>query len=249
MKLGKQAYVPDPRTVKLARVMDSTFPIPSVYNFDKGRRPFPASAYGNLQWGDCVMAGRTNHLIRLERVETRRTPRITDRMVVKRYLELTGGEDTGLVVLEALRDWRSNGWDITTSSGTRHYTIDAFGELQPDNPKQLRQAIYLLHGIQLGFQLPASAEAQTEEGYWEVSTEDNEPGSWGGHLVYSHAYDYENVYVWSWGKEIKVSEEFVNQYCDEAWAVVDSLDKWREALDVDKLMQILRNIGASSIEH
>jgi len=249
MKLGKKEYKHDPKTVKLGSVLDADYAIPSVFDFDKGRAAFPQSAFGNIEHGDCVMVTRTNQLLRLERVETRRTVPITTRMVLDKYFELTGGSDDGLVMLDTNRDWRTNGWDVKTHAGTRHYTIDAFGELDTNNPKQLRQGIYLLHGTQLGVALPISAQAQTDEGYWDVDDgPDGEPGSWGGHAILAYRYDHENLYVKSWGKTIRVTERFIAKYADEAWAVVDSFDTWREALDVEKLKKILSDIGASGIE-
>src|ERR1051325_11877257 len=202
MKLGKKEYKHDPRTVKLAEVTDIAKPIPSVFDFDKGRAKFPTDTWSNNDYGDCVMAARTNHLLRLERVETRRTPPITRQMVVDKYFQLSGGVDEGLVILDTMNDWRVNGWDIPTHAGTRHYTIDTFGELNSKNPKQLRQGVYFLHGIQFGFSLPISAQSQTRQGYWDIADgPDGEPGSWGGHCGAAFKYDFENIYVKTWGKE------------------------------------------------
>jgi hypothetical protein len=248
MKLGKKDFKHDPKTVKLASLLDADFHVPSIYDFDKGRSAFPTDTYSNTKYGDCVMAGRTNHLLRLERVETRRTPRITAKMVVDKYFELTGGEDTGLVVLEALRDWRK-GWEIKSQAGKRNYKIAAFGQLNHSDPKQLRLGCYILHGVQFGFGLPISAQAQTNEGYWDVvDGPEGEPYSWGGHLVASFAFDSENFYVITWGKKVRVTQAFIEKYCDEAWAVVDNLDEWREAFDVEGMKQKLKEIGASGIE-
>ena len=251
MKLGKQGYKEDPKTIKLVEqgVLNVDFAIPSVYDFDKHRAKFPTNDWGNIDNGDCVMATRANQLLRLERVETRRTVPITDQQVIDKYYELTGGPDEGLVMLDTNVDWRKNGWDIPTHAGVRHYTIEAFGELNCEDPNQLRSGVYLLHGIQGGFELPLSAKDQTDEGYWDaVDGPDSEPGSWGGHAVYIYAYDHENLYCKSWGKTVRITDAFISRYMDEAWAVVDSLDKWREALDVEKLRQILKDIGASGIQ-
>lgn len=249
MKLGKHKHKQDDRTVKLALVLDETVPIPSVFDFDKGRAKFPIKVWGNDDYGDCVMATRANQLLRLERVETRRTVPITDKEVIDKYFELTGGADDGLNMLDTNVDWRKKGWDIPTHAGTRHYSIEAFGELNARNRKQLRQGVYFLHGVQFGFNLPISAQAQTDQGYWDVTTgPDSGAGSWGGHAVFSYAYDFENMYVITWGKKVRVTNAFIEKYCDEAWAVVDSLDTWRNgALDVEKLRQILKDIGASGI--
>lgn len=249
MKLGKKEFKADPKTIKLAPLLDMDFAVPSVYDLDKGRRPFPMDTFSNINYGDCVMVGRTHQLLRLERIETRRTPKITTQMVVDKYFELTGGADEGLVVVDTIRDWRTNGWEIKSHAGTRNYRIAGFGQLNPLDRKQLRLACYLLHGIQLGFNLPISAQDQTDQGYWDVAEgADAEPGSWGGHLVASFGYDFENFYVITWGKKVRVTNAFIEKYCDEAWAVVDSLDEWREAFDVEGMKTKLKEIGASRIE-
>jgi hypothetical protein len=90
MKLGKKPYEHDPKTAKLAEFLDLTAVAPSTFDFDKGRAKFPTDTWSNNDYGDCVMAARTNHLLRLERSETRRTVPITKDMVVKKYFERFG---------------------------------------------------------------------------------------------------------------------------------------------------------------
>ena len=254
MKLGKQAYKPDDRTVKMAKFMDLTVKAPGKFDFDHGRKPFPSKVWGNDAYGDCVFAAQMNELLRVERIETRHTLPATDEDVVRTYQALTGcrapddANDTGFVMLDALNWWRNTGWMISANEDYNQYKIAAFGELDSGDHNQLRLGIYLLHGIQLGFALPRTAQQQTRQGFWDVTDgPGSEPGSWGGHAVYAKRYDNGHVYVKTWGMEIKVSNAFVDKYCDEAWVIVDSVDKWRkhDALDVDKLMQYLDQIGAT----
>jgi hypothetical protein len=67
-RLGKQAHKHDDRTLMLSRFFLPDFHVPSRYNFDKGKRPIPSRVWGNDRWGDCVIAGEANHLLRLERI-------------------------------------------------------------------------------------------------------------------------------------------------------------------------------------
>lgn len=254
MRLGKQDYEHDPRTVALGSLLKTPAGIPPHYNFDMARTPIPIKVWGNDKWGDCVMAGRANHLLRLERLEQRRTVRLNDGQVVEEYQyesavqfgksPKTAGDpnDQGLIVLQALKYWRNTGWMVNK----KNYKIAAYGELDPADTYQLRQAIYLLHGIQFGFALPAAVHGNTS--LWDVGGTEPEwrPGSWGGHLVYAKAYDEKTFEILSWGEKIRVTDAFVRRYCDEVWAVVDSLDPWkkRPEFDVTALEKILHDIGA-----
>jgi hypothetical protein len=263
MSLGKQEYEHDERTLMLANFIKVDIKEPPTYDFDKKRKSIPVSMLGNDQWGNCVKVAQTNGLIRLERLEQRRTLPIKTPHVVDEYKEeckrqngvapKSGGDqyDNGLVMLKNFKNWRKVGWplDFRKAAGVeRTYTIAAYGELQPLEQRQLRQAIYLFHGIHMGFWLPRTAQEQTAKGYWDVvDGPGNEPGSWGGHAVFSKRYDRGKLYVLTWGAEIQVSNAFVAKYCDEAWAVVDNINHWQHAamyFDVDGLVRKLHEIGA-----
>lgn len=249
-RLGKKDYKHDPRTLMLARFMATEIRTPAVYDYDKGKTPLPLHMWGNDQWGDCVFAGRANLQVRLERIEQRRTIPLTDDTVVSLYKRLTGAQtpgdsnDEGYVILEALRQWKNEGWDI----GGKNYKIAAYGELDPADFQQLKSATYFLHGVTFGFALPNAAQAMTDAGKWDYNGEtspDFAPGSWGGHCVFSKAYTREGMKVLTWGREILVTWNFIKKYCDEAWAVVDALDTWkiRQTIDVTKLTEELGQIS------
>lgn len=258
-KLGKQEYVHDERTLRLHEILRTeVVHAPTTFDFDNGRKPFARKKWGNDAYGDCVLAGRANHLVRLERIETRYSPPLTNQQVIDLYRAMTGcqqpgdSHDSGLVTLYALRDWRK-GWDLQfPGRRPRTYKISAFGELDPQDTEQLRAANYLLHGIQFGLWLPLTALDQLEMGQaWDVVDGDRgKPGSWGGHLVYSKRYDEDNHYALTWGMEIPMTDRFVRRYADECWAVVDDLSYWqaRRELDFIAMHQHLVEIGAMSVE-
>ena len=227
MRLGKQAHKHDDRTMALGEFIAPTLVVPSRYDFDKERTPFPTKMWGNDEWGDCVIAGRANQLLRFERVEQRRTLPLTDEIVISEYQRLcqeqfgaapqsAGDEnDNGLIVLDSLKSWRNEGWRLksTKKRSIDVYTIAAYGELHPNDPLQLRQAIYLFHGIQLGFWLPRAVQGASEWVYDGETGADWKPGSWGGHLVTAFKYDQNSVTVISWGQKIMVNNSFVEKFC------------------------------------
>lgn len=262
-RLGKREYQFDEKTLRLGNVISPTVVVPHHYDFDKYRHSFPLDPWGNQEWGNCVKVGEANQLIRLERIELRRTLSITTEIVVREYQEESAREfgtmpqspgdsnDKGLFILQNLRNWRKVGFKV----GKWSYVINAFGEIEPGDADQLRAAVYLLHGVQFGFSLPLATRQMTNDGLWDVPANvEGDPqwaaGSWGGHCVYCKAYDENTFEVITWGKKIKVTPRFIAKYADEAWAVVDSFDYWRKRpeIDVQSIIKHLHEIGASNIE-
>lgn len=269
MRLGKKDYHPDPRTARLGQMLapPPSLTIPEKYDFDKARSAFPISAWGNDQWGCCVIAGRANHMLRLERIERRRTLALTPPDVVAEYkaeclrqmgvAPVSAGDsnDNGLYVIEAIKDWRGAGWPVMLTRRSKNPTtqkVAAYGEINKADRSEIRAAIFLLHGVQMGLSLPNTAARQLTNGQaWSVEP-GNDPatqrGSWGGHLVYCKRFDAGGIYCMTWGREVYMTNEFVERYCDECWAVVDDLDGLTSRyLDVQAMLQHLRDVGASGI--
>src|SRR5262245_4549356 len=247
MKLGKQPYEQDPRTLALVEYLSPELAIPAKFDFDKNRAEFPLSMMGNDKWNNSVIVGQANHLLRIARIEERRTLSITAREVNDRYKKLSGAAtpgddwDTGITVLRGLRDWRAGiGWRL----GDYAYSITAFGELDPHDEEQLRDGIFAFHGIQLGFWLPRAV--QFMEHVWNYDGQKGEewkPGSWGGQLAYAKAFTPSYIEIISWGQRFQVMNNFIDRYCDEAWAVIDSLD--RHVVDVERLSVTLAKVTAN----
>lgn len=267
-RLGKLEYRHDPRTLRIAPLLAPVpeLKVPVKYDTDKGRTAFPLSPLGNNAWGNCVMVGRANQTLRLERIEARNTPNISTEDVVKEYQSeclrqfgrapQTAGDadDNGLYVLEAIKDWRNEGWQILPtrrSKNRRKQSVAAYGEIDPKDRQEVRAAIWLMRGVQMGLWLPASASHQWSRGEpWDsVPTDnpENQPGSWGGHLVYVLAYDEGGVTCLTWGRRVYMTNAFVERYCDECWAVVDDLNTAGRYLDVAAMKQHLIDVGASNI--
>jgi hypothetical protein len=251
VKLGKKEYQHDDRTLMLAKYLPVDIRVPADFDFDANRRPIPNNMWGNDEFGDCVIAGEANEILRLERVETWQTAQITDEDAINRYKHLTGCKeagdenDTGLEIIAAHRDWRNNGFKVAYKGRT--YFIDAYGEIDPSDREQVRLATFLLHGTQWGVWLPEAAQQMTNEGKWDYKGETGpewKPGSWGGHCVYSKKFSPDSIFVETWDMEIEVTNAFIDKYADEAWGVVDNLDEWRKSghLDVDAMEKRLSEI-------
>jgi hypothetical protein len=253
-KTGKQPPKTDNKTVMMADFIDTGVLTPDEFDWDKGRSPFPKNVWGNDDYGNCVFAAEANQMLRFERAETRRTLKLTDDQVIARYKALTGcvspgdDRDNGFVILDALRDWRA-GWDLQFGTHKRQYKISAFGSIDISNSKLLDTCIYLFDGVQLGFDLPLTARAQTHNGVWDYDPNGGslaQPGSWGGHAVWGVAYSHTGIEIITWGRRVKVTTAFCQNYMDEGWVVIDDLDSWRLThgiLKVDKLLDYFSQVG------
>lgn len=217
MKLGKLLPQYDRRTLRLSTYLDVAKlpPIPiEDNNYTNLSRMTMAC---NDNYGCCVVSGGV-HLVQVWSSMAAREQIISDKDIIKIYLGLTGGTDTGLNVLEFLKWW--------TKHPLAGHPLGAFVAVNPTKPEQLKAAIYLFGGVYTGLGLPLSAQDQK---VWDVVNGGvkSVPYSWGGHLTVCCQYDVAgNLYNYTWGEKIKMTPAFTSCYCDEAFVLL-SLD-WFE---------------------
>jgi hypothetical protein len=227
-KLGKAAAKADDRNLMFAAVLKPAAVLPPSYDFDLEHSGIPTPMFANDTHGDCVIAGRAHQTLRFENIEQGSTLMITDNDVLKEYLKETGGADSGLVVLSSLKLWRSLGWEV----GKHKYKIQAFAQINFKSPEEVRQAIFADVGIGMGVQLPNSAKAQIQSGQpWDVTSgADNERGSWGGHYIYIPGYTPAGPVCITWGRKQQMTWDWLEKYCDEAYAIFDAKDTFKKAV-------------------
>jgi hypothetical protein len=208
----------------------------------------PEQMFGNDQVGDCVIAGRANYTRRAEYYQQRKGVPITTQDVLREYFRETGGDDTGLVLLTSLKEWRKAGWYLSEDGHT--YSLYAFAELKHGSKLELELSVSCLLGAYIGLLLPTTACDQIDAGQtWDVAGNpatdpDAQPGSWGGHCVYVVAYDPEGPTCVTWGQRQKMTWAFYDAYCDEAYGIVDNRDRWVKHSPIDdaKLQKLLAQI-------
>src|SRR5262249_43696677 len=144
-KLGKASAKKDARNLKFARLLRAVPKLPASYDFDLTHSGIPTPMFGNDVYGDCVIAGRAHQTLRFEDIEQGSVLMITDKEVLKEYFKETGGSDTGLVVLNSLKEWRQKGWKV----GKHAYQIQAFAEVDFTNHQEVRQAVFADVGVGL----------------------------------------------------------------------------------------------------
>jgi len=107
--------------------------------------------------------------------------------VVKLYMHLTGGLDSGLVELDVLNYWRKH-----AVSGDE---ILAFVSIDPKNHTHVEQAIKLFGGVYLGFQVQQNCIQEFDARQsWTPGPLTND-----GHAVFAVGYDHKGVTVLTWG--------------------------------------------------
>lgn len=241
-KLGKAPAKRDKRNLKLAALLTTLPPIPPVYDFDVTHPGIPTPMFANDVHGDCVIAGRAHQTLRFEDIEQGSLITITDKDVLKEYLKESGGADSGLVVLNSLNQWRKTGW----RAGGKTYTIAAFAEINPRDHDNVTAAIYLLTGAGTGLSLPKSAQKQIQTGQpWDVVAGPlGQNNSWGGHYVYLCGYNTTGPVCVTWGRKQQMTWAFFDAYADEAYGIVDNLDKWRKTpgINVSQLQTYLNSL-------
>lgn len=264
-RLGKSPAKSHPLMLSFSDYTTDKIPPPST-NFWHKKTSFEPRTYGNTEYGDCTRASQAVFITHMERLESRRTIKITDDEVIKRYMDMTsrlyGGGDTGGFELDALNEWRNP--DLTIRDVKGHpYTIDAYTRINQANIEEVKRAIYFSgsHGIKACFSLPLAFQENTD--VWDIP-EGQQPigeylaGSWGGHSTCS-ARDFDKDWLYfnhTWGvPDGKISWRAFSIYCDEAYSVIDSVDSWRKKIaaakisfDLPKLISDVNNVSPIKIK-
>jgi hypothetical protein len=177
---------------------------------------------GNDRYGDCVFAGAAHETI-LWGKEGGLNTTFTDKAVLSDYSAVTGfnpndpNTDQGTDMQVAASYRRKTG--VVDANGKRH-KVGAYLAVTPGNVTQIKQAIYLFSNVGVGFQFPASAMTQFNNGKaWTIVSKSPIDG---GHYVPAVGYDSRYLYVITWGKVQKMSWGFFKKYCDEAVVYLSS---------------------------
>jgi len=99
--------------------------------------------FANDIYGCCVISGRAHQTLRFEDIEQGSVLMISDKDVLKEYLKETGGVDSGLVVLDSLKEWRHDGWKV----GKKTYKIQAYAQVNFKDREEVRRAVFANVGL------------------------------------------------------------------------------------------------------
>jgi hypothetical protein len=265
-KLGKRAPCRDTRMLRMADYLTPKLPPPPVRG-GYVTKVSPLGMFLNDSLGDCTCAA-AGHMIQQWTAYAGNQVILPDSAILKAYCDVGGyvpgdpSTDNGAVILDVLKYWKK--------TGIGGHKIAAFVSVNYSNPVEVAQAIKLFGNVDIGVQLPTSAQndANPVPGglpLWSVPPEglngDGSPGSWGGHSVLWSGYALDptliglkadptlrpGVELITWGAVYAATQNFCNCYVDEMYAVVTK--DWIEAngkspsgFDITTLMADMQSV-------
>ena len=162
---------------------------------------------GNDTLGDCTIAALA-HSETTYRGLLGKKKIMAQQAVVKLYMHLTGGVDSGLNELDVLNYWRQN-----PVSGDE---IITYAKIEPKNHNNVELAIHLFGGVYLGFQVQQNCIAEFNAHQpWTPGPLTND-----GHAVFAVAYDNNGVTVLTWGNTQQGTWAWWDECVDEAYAIL-----------------------------
>lgn len=219
MRLGKALPKIDARTLRLSDYLGDMSKAPSVMVWADRRY----SMLGNDKIGNCTCV-TAHHAVQTWQAssgDTVQRPKAAD--AIKTYQTFAGYDgtaatDNGANMLDVLRAWRK----IGLSTG---HKINSFATVDDDAWSSLKECCWLFGGLPLGIALPVFATTALD---WEkpkrTNTKDTKPYGAGGHAVLMAGYDETHATIVTWGRRIRASWDFLETYCDEAYAALS--DDW-----------------------
>jgi hypothetical protein len=168
---------------------------------------------GNDVYGDCTMAAAA-HMIQSWNAQTNeQLPVPRDQQVIAQYMKLTGGQDTGLVESQVLKQW--------LGSGLWGNKIIGYAPVNVHSLDSLKQAIAYFGGVYVGIQVPHNAEDQFRSGEpWTLVSGWQQQPIIGGHAVPLLGYDDQYMYAVTWGAVQPMGWDWWSTYGDEAWVLL-----------------------------
>jgi hypothetical protein len=163
---------------------------------------------GNDVYGDCTIAG-VAHAITLYHGMIGPQEVIMSRAnVIKLYMHLTGGVDSGLNELDVLNYWRQNAVD-----GDK---ILSFVSINPKNHTHVEQAIRLFGAVYLGFQVQQNCIQEFDAHQpWTPGPLTND-----GHAVVAVGYNKTDINMLTWGNTQLGAWAWWDECVDEAYAIL-----------------------------
>jgi len=216
-RFGKHAPKVDYRSLRFSKYLTPALAappaaydvLPQVYKHLKTKNPatlFPMD--GNDTLGDCTIAAMAHAITLFRGLIGSKKVIMSQQDVVKLYMHLTGGVDSGMNELDVLNYWQSNAVD-----GDK---ILAFATINPKNHTHVQQAIQLFGGVYLGFQVQQNCVQEFDNHQpWTPG-----PLTTDGHAVFATSYDTNGVTVLTWGNVQQATWAWWDECVDEAYAIL-----------------------------
>lgn len=231
--------------------------IPKSVNCWGRRAPLTLRTYGNTEFGCCTRAKQAVAITRMERLEQKRSPMITDEEVLRVYREMCirkygSDADNGAYEDDALNEWRNPEFTLRDTAG-HAYPIDAYLRVNAADEREVRAALAFAgaKGIAVCFNLPLAWADIKPPTPWHVPegqalVQKWQPGTWGGHSMWMpcdyNAFGPTGVdHTWNLARQ-PVSWAGMASYCDEVHVVIDSVNAWRKQSESPKVKKALADV-------
>lgn len=218
-KLGKNAPIQNAKMLKLGNYLLTNYPAVASIDYTT------AVTMGwqmmcNDTLGCCTIAAVGHMGMAYSAIDKDVPIRVMTDNEVKAYYQIIDGwnpansaaTDNGGYCQNVLNYWKTNGIRMDT------YVNNILGWVSVDvqNIAEVRCAIRQFGGLYTGFALPSNALTTLD---WTVSTTATIAG---GHCVPIMAMDDSNNFkAITWGQVATMNQQFLQTYCDEAYAIVD----------------------------
>jgi hypothetical protein len=241
-RFGKHPPKVDYRTIRFREYAGELPPPPASVDtlprvYSKLKISDPATLFpmdGNDTLGDCTIAALA-HAVTIYEGLVGKKDIMSKNAVVKLYMHLTGGVDSGLNELDVLNYWRKH--------SVRREKILAFASIDPKNLTHVQQAIQIFGGVYLGFQVQQNCIQEFDNHQpWTPG-----PLTSDGHAVYATGYDQDGVTVLTWGNVQKATWPWWNECVDEAYAILPQEAKnpdFAPGFDIAHLQADLSDVAA-----
>jgi len=227
-KLGKLPPKQHPKTLNFTKYLTSIPTPPEEINFYS---KLPANGWGvlgNDLYGDCTCAAIC-HMDEVFTSNANQLIPLSTNDALNIYSAVTGFNpgppvvnDNGAVITDILQYWQNNGIPHKRQiNGKIHHVnrkILAWAQVNQNNLTEVQQALYLFGSVDIGVNLPESAETQFENNQpWTIVQ--GSPNA-GGHSVPIVGYTEGGAVCITWGETQSLDWDWFNQYCDEAYVVI-----------------------------
>lgn len=220
LKTGKLAAVHDPRTIRFAEILRAPKKLPTSYYVDTKFPGCDPHMYLNDTFGDCTLAMQAEIQDRLVLEETGKPANIKDAEVEKQYFKETGGQDTGLNLLDVFKWWNRYGW----IAGGKLRKLGGFVSVDWHNIDEVKAAIMAYRGLGVGVQLPEDAMSQfVHHKPWAKTKHAPDPNE--GHAIVCVGWN-KNTFRWiTWSAYQDSSADWLEECVDEMYNPFDNIKK------------------------
>lgn len=208
----------DDRNLMMVDLVDTSESPPPEYNLEALYK-LPFTPYHSQDLGSCTISSQAEYIRHVERqVQFGRDIFIPGDIIDARYMRLSGGVDSGLYELDALKDLRAVGFVF----GNINYKIDAFVEVAVKDRVAVEFAIANFSGVKMCFEVSSTFYHSPPD---SVVDDDDSP-SIGGHSMYIMGYEDRGIWVvHTWNRPPQLlTWKYVQNRGSESYSLIDAKD-------------------------